>query len=236
MKFVEKAKELIKQHKIQAASTNILEDVIRAFTGDYISTAKIILAIGKFPFFIREQLFWTKIEAFLNGVFLSKNDRANLCTKLNKDGKEKDNIRRLVEIIDRAETQKKIRYLINATRCLLTDSIDRLMYFRICHAITHTLEEDLEFLGKHIKEKDLPYDTSVQGLLTSGLMYQSVIDANQDQKYSFTPIAEYVDRCAVNYDNVKRYPNSKQFPDDFPAPRPKLPGILKFENAEEKGY
>lgn len=50
MKFVEKAKELIKQHKIQAASTNILEDVIRAFTGDYISTAKIILAIGKFPF------------------------------------------------------------------------------------------------------------------------------------------------------------------------------------------
>ena len=28
MKFVEEAKELIKQHKIQAASTNILEDVI----------------------------------------------------------------------------------------------------------------------------------------------------------------------------------------------------------------
>lgn len=50
MKFVEKAKELIKQHKIQAASTNILEDVIRAFTGDYISTAKLSLPLVNFLF------------------------------------------------------------------------------------------------------------------------------------------------------------------------------------------
>lgn len=38
-------------------------------------------------------------------------------------------------------------------------------------------------------------------------MYQSVIDGNGDQKYSFTPIAEIVDQYAISYDNVERYPN-----------------------------
>ena len=111
--------------------------------------------------------------------------------------------------IDRAETQQKIRYLINATRCLLADFIDRptYSYFRLCHAITHTLEEDLLFLKEHIKEKDLPYSTYTQGLLTVGLMYQSVLDGNGEQKYSFTPVARLVDRFAVSYDDVERYPN-----------------------------
>lgn len=101
-----------------------------------------------------------------------------------------------MNIIDRAETLQKISYLINATRCLLENLIDRETYFRICHTITNTLEDDLAFLGEHIFETDLPYNISIQGLFTSGLMYQSVIDANGDQKYSFTPLAQIVDRGA----------------------------------------
>lgn len=236
MGVIEEMKDLINRNEIQEASINILEDVIRAFMGDYVSIGKIIIALRKSPFFIREQLFWTKMERFLNGGCLSKNDYDKLCSILNEGGKKEDNIRRLVEIIDRAETQEKILYLINATRCLLRNSIDKSIYFRICHAITHTLEEDLKFLGEHIEERDLPYNTSVQGLLTSGLMYQSVIDANNDQKYSFTPIAKIVDQCAVSYNNKKRYRNPEQLPDSFSDPQPKLPGIPEFEYAEEKRY
>ena len=92
---------------------------------------------------------------------------------------------------------------------IFADFIDLPTYFRICHAITHTLDEDLQFLKMHIGENDISYDVCVQGLLTSGLMYQSVIDGNGDQKYSFTPIAENVDRFAVSYDNIDRYPNPK---------------------------
>ena len=65
----------------------------------------------------------------------------------------------------------------------------------------------MQFLKVHIGESDISYDVYVQGLLTSGLMYQSVIDGNEDQKYSFTPIAEDVDRFAVSYDDIERYPN-----------------------------
>ena len=119
MKFTEQIKGLISRGEIQEASTNMLEDTINAVLGDPISIGKIIIAITKSPFFLREQLFWTKMEAFLNGVYLSEDDCAKLRATLTEDGEKEDNSLRLVESIDRAETQQKIRYLINATRCLL---------------------------------------------------------------------------------------------------------------------
>lgn len=209
MNCVETIKGLIADGKIKEASTNILEDVISAALGDPVSIAKIIIAFAKSPLFIREQLFWTKMEAFLNGVYLSKDDRIKICAKLIKDNDNRDNAFRLVESIDRADTTQKIQYLINSTRCLLADFIDRSTYFRICHAITHTLEEDLAFLREHINEDDIPYSPYTQGLFTAGLMYQSVIDGNGEQKYAFTSIAKIVDQYAVSYENVERYPNPK---------------------------
>lgn len=91
----------------------------------------------------------------------------------------------------------------------MLDFIDSTTYFRICHSITHTLEEDLQFLRDHIAECDLAYSPCTQGLLTAGLMYQSVIDGNGDQKYSFTPTAKMVDKFAVSYDDRDRYSDTK---------------------------
>jgi len=125
-------------------------------------------------------------------------------------------------------------YVINATRCLLSDNIDLPMYFRICHTITHTLDEDLTFLSEKINESDLTYSPYIQGLLTSGLMYQSVIDANGEQKYSFTPLAEFIDRYAVSYNNIERYPITLRCITTVPAPQPKLPGIPEWEEISEK--
>ena len=234
MKFIEQIKGLISQENIKETSTNMLEDIINAVLGDPMSIAKVMITVVKSPFFIHEQLFWTKLEAFLNGVYLNQDDCVKLCTKLTEDGKKQDNALRLVESIDRAETQQKISYLINATRCLLMDFIDRPTYFRICHMVTHTLEEDLTFLSNHINEKDLPYSTYIQGLLTSGLMYQSVIDGNGEQKYSFTPLAKIVDQYAVSYENVKKYPNPQHFSYNFDAPHLKMPSMPKFEEISEK--
>lgn len=225
MDFIDQIKGLIANGKIQETSTNMLEDVINAVLGDPVSIGKIIIALAKFPFLLREQIFWTKMEAFLNGTYLHEDDCAKLCAKLTENGENRDNSLRLVESIDRAETQQKIQYLINATRCLLSDFIDRPTYFRICHVVTHTLSEDLEFLREHIHERDMLYGSAVQGLLASGLMYQSVIDAKGEQKYSFTPLAGMVDQYAVSYSNVERYPNPGEFLQKFSSPQPQLPGI-----------
>lgn len=225
MEFVDQIKGLIASGKIQETSINMLEDVINAVLGDPVSIGKIIIALAKSPFLLREQIFWMKMEAFLNGTYLHEDDRAKLCAKLTENGENKDNSIRLVESIDRAETQQKIQYLINATRCLLSDFIDRPTFFRICHIVTHTLEEDLVFLSKHINEADILYNATVQGLLTSGLMYQSVIDSKGEQKYSFTPLAEIVDRFAISYNDLERYPNPKEPFQALSSPQPKLPEI-----------
>lgn len=234
MDFIDQIKGLIANGKIQETSINMLEDVINAVLGNPVSIGKIIIALAKSPFLLREQIFWTKMEAFLNGTYLHEDDCAKLCAKFTENGENRDNSLRLVESIDRAETQQKIQYLINATRCLLSDFIDRPTYFRICHVVTHTLSEDLEFLGEHIHERDMLYGSAVQGLLASGLMYQSVIDAKGEQKYSFTPLAGMVDQYAVSYSNVERYPNPSEFPQKFSSPQPQLPGIPEINAIGEE--
>lgn len=149
----------------------------------------------------------------MNGIYLEESDRTILRAKLAENGNSNENALRLVASINRAETMQKIQYLVNVTRCLLTNFIDRPTYFRICHAVTFSLEEDLSFLKDHIDEEDLVYNSYVQGLLTTGLMYQSVIDGNDESKYSFTPLARLVDQYAVSYENLERYPNPKQITD-----------------------
>ena len=172
MNYIETAKSLITRGEIQDASANLLEDILNALLGNPISLGKVFLAFSKSPFFIREQIFWTKFEAFLDGVYLDENDRDKLRTKLVEDGNAKDNAFRLLDSIDRAE-------------------------------------------------KDIPYNPYTQGLLTAGLMYQSVIDANGEQKYSFTPLAKIVDQYAISYDNVERYPRPEIL-QELPSPKPQL--------------
>ena len=117
MKYIEQIRGLVSRGEVQEASKNLLGDTLDAILGDPISAGKIMLALASSPFFIRDQLFWTKIEAFLDGVYLEEDDCATLRAKLTENGEKQENALRLVECIDRVETRKKIGYLINATRC-----------------------------------------------------------------------------------------------------------------------
>ena len=123
MKYIDQIKNLVARGEVREASKNLLGDTLAALLGDPISAGKIIIALAGSPFFIRDQIFWTKIELFLNGVYLEEDDCATLRAKLTENGEKQENVQRLVECIDRAETQSKIMYLINATRCLLVGFI-----------------------------------------------------------------------------------------------------------------
>lgn len=205
MAFIDSAKQLIADGEIRDDGFDFLANTIDALLGDPVSAGKVIMALGRSPFLLREKLFWGKVEQYLNGVYIGDEDRAKLCARLTRDGADSENTKRLIECIDRAETSRKIQYLINVTRCLLSDFINLETFFRICRAISGSLDEDLHFLRQHIGEKDLPYNDNVQGLYSAGLMYSSLI--GEDTRYSFTPIAFDVDRYAVSYDDVERYFN-----------------------------
>lgn len=230
MNFIENTKEIIEMEKIDEESIDFLEDIVNAILGNPIAIGKIIFTLAKSPFFMREKIFWNKLQLFLNGVYLDDKDCEKLRARLMENEENKDNVLRLVDCIDNIQTQRKMNYLINATRCLLSEFIDRATYFRICHIITHTLDEDLLFLRKNIKGTDFLYSSNVQGLLVSGLMFQSVFDANDEQKYSFTPLAQIIDQYSISYDDVERYPNPLQPCPITPNPQPQ---IFDAENVTE---
>ena len=193
---------------------NILTELLNALDSNPLKITKTMV---KYSLYFQDYLFLRKIQKFFTGIQLTKEDQLKLCSKLIEYGTKEENFYRLLEIINKADTEGKIHYIINATRCLLSDFIDIQLYFRICAAITNNLYEDLKFLEQHIFESDIPYEYPVQGLYSTGLMYQSVL--GQDTKYSFTPIARDVDRFALSYQNVERYPNplvKQQYSSDTP--------------------
>lgn len=54
MKYIEQIKGLVSSGEVQEASANILGDTLSALLGDPISAGKVIIALAKSPFFIRE--------------------------------------------------------------------------------------------------------------------------------------------------------------------------------------
>ncbi len=233
MEFMDTAREIIRCENVRESGKELLEDTVDALLGNPVSAAKVLVALGKSPFLIREEIFWSKMENYLNGIFLSENDRSKMCAKLAENGKKRENAVRLIECIDNAETEKTIDYLVNVTRCLLTGFVNLNTFFRIAHIVTHTIVEDLEYLREHIDESELPYDECVQGLLTAGLMYQSIIDGgsldNENEgngRYSFTPFARKVDQYAVSFQNTNRYPNPvKDYSEDSQI-KSKITGVI----------
>lgn len=207
MNFIETAKNLISLNEIVDNSVDFLSDAINGLLGDPVSVGKIIFTLAKSPFFIRDRIFWTKYECFLSGVYASDEDRATFCDKLNEEGKGQENAIRILDCVDHVDTEQKVKYIINASRSVSANFISLTEYFRICNAIKSNIQEDLQFLSGNIGKKDLDYSQPVQSLLSTGLMFQSVVDGNGGQKYSFTPLAKMVDRFAVSFDDVNRYPN-----------------------------
>ena len=84
------------------------------------------------------------------------------------------------------DTDKTLSYVLNATKALLNDEITLSIYFRICHVVINTLEEDLQFLKTHVKDDVVEYSVEVGGLMTSGLAYHTGVGDDNKPRYKFT--------------------------------------------------
>ena len=205
--FSNKDKFLINDKEVQSSLIDIFENCLGILSGNPVSVLKLCYTIYNSPVIVQNKIFLSKFERFLSGMALDENERLKLSAKLVEDGNKGDNPYRLLEAINRADTLRKIDFLRNASRALLAGFINLTDYFRICNIISNTLEEDLLFLSENLDEnQDFEYNDTIQGLLNFGLMYQSVIDSNGDNRYKFTPIAYKVDKYAISFDNVEKYP------------------------------
>ena len=201
----ETVKDVIESKEVRNVSLEFLSDLASAILGDKVAMARLGLKIVEAPIFWTTQIFWIKFENFINGVYIDEDTRIEMAAKLASKGTKEDNAIRLISAIDHSDSMKKIQFLVNASRCLLAGFIDLDEYFRICKVVSDTLLEDLVYMSDHISEENLEYSNEVQGLLSSGVMYMSTID--KTPLYSFTPIATKVEKFAVSYNDVNKYPD-----------------------------
>ena len=79
---------------------------------------------------------------------MSDDDKRKLIGKMSSE-KEKQKVgKKIINLIGKVDTDKKLAYIINATKAWIGDIIDRPQYFRICHIISASPDEDLQFLSK----------------------------------------------------------------------------------------
>ena len=151
----------------------------------------------KAPFLHSDCKFWGNMDKFFNGGILSDDDKQKLIEKLSDVKNNDENEKRFLDLISKVDTDKKLVYILNATKALLNDEITLSIYFRICHVVINTLEEDLNFLKDHIKEIEITYSIEISGLMTTGLAYASSMKENELMNYSFTPLAKVVNDYAL---------------------------------------
>ena len=105
----------------------------------------------------------------------------------------------IIDFIGKVDTDKKLVYIINATKAWIDDAIDLPQYFRICQIISTSLDEDLQFLSEHIDDSGyILYSIEINGLQTTRLACNNATDKEGYPLYIFTPLS-----CAVNEYAIK---------------------------------
>ena len=160
---------------------------------------------AKAPFLYPSWRFWNNVDAFFNSGVLDENDKKKLIDKLSNDKNKNDSGKEIINIINKINTDKKMAYILNATKVLLTnDSLDLPLYFRICRTIFNTLEEDLEFLSHNIEKNSIKYSIKVNGLMTTGLVYDKGLSEDNSPSYAFNEFAKVVYEYALKGNGEKK--------------------------------
>lgn len=196
---METLKKALQDNQTKKCLKEIIPNLIGVMYGNTVAMENLAVQIVKFPFFLRDQIFWEKFYSFLQGLDTPIN-KIKFFEKMQRDDK---NALRLISYIDKVEDDKKVQYILNATYNLLDGHIDLSDYFRTCNIISRTIEEDLEYLATNIEISYIEENDVVDALTSVGLMVHTVFDGgdvlgNSHQQYSFTPFAHTIVKYALN--------------------------------------
>lgn len=190
---------------------DIVETIIGVATHNPLSLAKIVALLSDKAYTAIQKIPYLQIKKYFDGVKRVE-DLGNSCKigdKLFSNPKKKnENAMRIYKMVTSTDTEKKIDYLIDATRSMLLGLIDTDEMFRIFRAIVDSLPEDLDYLSSIVEESG-PFigDIRILALERSGLMISAGIDANADiekQQYHITTLGFMVDRYALSLSNEER--------------------------------
>lgn len=158
----------------------------------------------KFPWLYSEWKFWDNMDKFLNSGILTDDDKQKLVDRLSNEKNKEDIGKEIIALVAKANNDKKLAYILNTTKALANSKINLSYYFRICHVVFNTFEDDLQFLNAHINENSIAYSIEVNGLMASGLAYDRGINENDAPSYSFNEFAKLVSEYALKDNSEKK--------------------------------
>ena len=204
------------QDEYSITSLDIVESIdilIDAIALNPIAIGKIVALLSDKTFTAVQKIPYMQLKHYIDGVKNAEEhlaDGCKLADKLFSDStKRNENAMRVYKIVTSADTEKKIDFLVEATRSMLLGLIDPEMMFRIFRAIVETLPEDLEYLSS-IVEKEGPFkgDIRVHALVRSGLMISAGIDSGADiekQDYEVSTLGYFVDQFVLSLNDESRW-------------------------------
>lgn len=232
--------DLFKMNDKNETNASKLYDIVDIIIGvakhDPLSVAKIAAFLSDKTYTEIQKIPYLQIKKYLDGVkrIEELGNSCKIADRLFSDPKRKnDNAMRVYRMVTSTDTEKKIDYLIGATRSMLLGLIDTEEMFRIFRAIVDSLPEDLDYLSS-IVEKSGPFTGNIQilALERSGLMISAGIDANADveeQQYHITTLGFMVDRYALSLLNEERW---KWYNNKANADNRKFMGPVPISNEE----
>ena len=158
------------------------------------------LSSAQILFHMPTAMFWTKMERYLKGTFVGGfEDQIKFSMKFSEDNESyKDFVKKQINLINNIESDNKVDYLANLTRCFFLFDMDIPLYFRLARFIENCTSDELNFL------RDIKYDTWLENnAIVSMLILQGLIVQEQDEKhnthYVLSSFGGLLKKCALNF-------------------------------------
>lgn len=239
----------IKSKTLKEDVNSLTENAIGVCMKDPVAAFKLVKQIRFLPLRIKDGIYWEHFETYLyhlydydkeTNIFVDKNKK-KLSVMLAEDipnneagysgnsNRLRENIKRIIKLLDDAGTSQKAVYYANLTRAALNDFITRDKFFKLCKCVTELTEEDIDLFIIHIQmigtttikdDKDFIDDFRSLGLLkevNGGFAYTN--RAFELLKFGF----KYEEKVNIPEDIQKRIMIS-------PARLGGIEDIIKIEN------
>lgn len=99
------------------------------------------------PLFIRDEIFWQNFIQYINDTCTNQEELRKFSNRLAESDNPFEDVRRIIGIIDAAQTQKKVKYISNLTRACCMGNITKSKFFKLAQCIERLTDEDIDLLN-----------------------------------------------------------------------------------------
>lgn len=193
---------IIETEDLKKYSQGGIEALIKAIVfNDKASQYDVATEVKNILFHMPTAIFWGKMRRYLYGSFRDFNDQVKFASKFNKDNKKMVAfVKKQINIINVLESDYKVDYYANLTRCYFLCGMDDALYFRLAKIIQNCTSEELNYV------RDTHYiDIFQNNALISMLIMQGLISQEYDKEnntyYVLSIFGKLIKKCALNLED-----------------------------------